>query len=357
MRYAVLEAGRSIKLALMAIALAAILLSACSAPQASLAPAQATHDVGTRPGVAAKRTVDLSVVTFSPPTARPSTTHTPAPTSTALPTPTPLPAMAPIATATIALAKSVTPSPVQLAPASLRTTGDAALPELARLKDTDPAPPFTIQVDTLRVENGTYKVTGVVRNDGSESYEGVGVLATFYVSGPQGEGMAFPMPPGRSTTPVPTPARVSNPDKKVLWAHGPVQARCPCPFLEPGAQCPFSLEIYGRDYVSYRLHPTGQPAAYRTWHESASVSVGSLTVSNDGIGNVRITGAVANRNDFVVKSATVAGTLLDAGGRVLSEGSTIVLGDIAPGASARFDLRIEYEPYARYEVHVQGVRY
>lgn len=237
-----------------------------------------------------------------------------------------------------------------------RTTGDVSLPGITRLEDTDPGPPFSIRVDTLRLEDGKYKVTGVVRNNGSETYEGVGVLGTFYILGPQGAGMTAPdSPPGKGGPP--TPVKVSDPDKEVLWAHGPIQARCPCPFLEPGAECPFSLEIYARDYVSYRLHPTGQPAAFRIWHESASVSVSSLNVSNDGLGNVRITGKVTNQNDFVVKSVTVAGMLQSADGRVVSEGSTIVLGSIEPGASASFDLRIKYEPYSRYELYIQGVRY
>jgi hypothetical protein len=34
-------------------------------------------------------------------------------------------------------------------------------------------------------------------------------------------------------------------------------------------------------------------------------------------------------------------------------GSTLVLGEIAPGASVSFDLRIPYEPYAHYQLHVQ----
>ncbi|MBN1887831.1 MAG: hypothetical protein JW850_07560 [Thermoflexales bacterium] len=328
---------------------AVILLSACSAPPVGYQPTEV------KPTAVTKQRIDLAAVTFSPPTAKPSATHTPAPTFTPLPSSTPAPTIAP--TATAAPAKLASSSAGRSAPVDASTTINADSPGIERVEDTDPGPPFDIQVDTLSVEDGKYKVTGVVRNDGSETYEGIGVLGTFYVSGPQGDGMTFSRPPGRDAAPVPTPVKVSNPDKKVLWAHGPVQARCPCPFLEPGAQCPFSLEIYARDYVSYRLHPTGQPAAFHTWHEAASMSVGSLNVSNDGIGNVRITGQVVNKNDFVVKSATVAGQLLDTEGRVVSEGSTIVLGDIAPGASARFDLRIKYEPYARYELYVQGVRY
>jgi hypothetical protein len=174
----------------------------------------------------------------------------------------------------------------------------------------------------------------VVRNDGTETHEGVGIHATFYTLGPSGQGAG----------------------EDELYPHGPVDAYCPCPFLEPGAECPFSVEIYERNYTAYGLHPYGQPIAFHTAHEPASITVSNLRVSNDGIGNVRVTGMVTNKNDFAIKSATIAGALLDADGRVLSEGSTVVLGGVEPGASASFDLRIKYKPYARYELYVQGVR-
>jgi hypothetical protein len=79
-------------------------------------------------------------------------------------------------------------------------------------------------------------------------------------------------------------------------------------------------------------------------------------VSNDGIGNVRITGTVVNENAFKVENATVAGVLLDGSGRIVSAGSTLVLGEIAPGESRLFDLRIEHEPYSRYELYVQATQ-
>ena len=123
---------------------------------------------------------------------------------------------------------------------------------------------------------------------------------------------------------------------------------CPCPFLEPGAECPFSLQMYPRNYEAYRLHAMGEPVLYR---HPAPIAVSALNVSSDGIGNVRITGMVTNKNGFTVTNATVGGALIDDGGRVVSAGGTIVLGDLPPGASASFDLRIQYEPYARYQLY------
>ena len=57
--------------------------------------------------------------------------------------------------------------------------------DLTRIEDTDPGPPMTIQVSTVRIkENGYYKLTGLVRNDGAEVYGGVGVIATFFTGRP-----------------------------------------------------------------------------------------------------------------------------------------------------------------------------
>jgi len=194
--------------------------------------------------------------------------------------------------------------------------------ELTRIPDTDPGPPFTILVDTLRIEeNGNYKVLGAVRNDGSEIYEGVGVHASFL----DDEG----------------------------WGYGPFDVYCACPFLEPGAQCPFSLEVAPKRYVAYHLHPLGHPVEHR---RPVPVVLSGVVASKDGIGNVRITGAVVNENAFTVKNPSVGGALIDASGRIVSVGSTTVLGDVEPGASVPFDLRIEYEPYVRYQLYAQGTR-
>jgi hypothetical protein len=47
---------------------------------------------------------------------------------------------------------------------------------------------------------------------------------------------------------------------------------------------------------------------------------------------------------------------MDAGGRIVSAGGSAILGEIAPGASAPFDLRIEYGPYARYQLYAQATQ-
>lgn len=171
-------------------------------------------------------------------------------------------------------------------------------------------------------------MTGAVRNDGTEAYEGIGILAAFFTA-----------------------------DDGELRQHGPVEALVPCPFLQPGGECPFSVEIYARDYVAYTLHPEGQPLSFFMWHEGAPAVLSGLGVGRDAAGNVRITGVVVNRNEFPLKSVTIAGTLLGANGEIVSLGRTIVLGDIEPGGRGAFDLRIRYEPYYRYEVQIQAVRY
>jgi hypothetical protein len=202
-----------------------------------------------------------------------------------------------------------------------RSFGEATPLNITRLDDTDPGPPFTIVVDRIRADRDGVKVTGTVRNDGSETYEAIGVSGTFF-------------------------------NDSGFWL-GSVDARCPCPYLEPGAICPFSIETLPDDYVSYRLHPEGRPAEPR---EPASLALRGLALSRDGIGNVRITGTAINDNPFDVKNATVAGTLIDADGGVTSLGSTLLVGDLAAGATAPFDLRIDYEPYVNYRLHAVGTR-
>jgi hypothetical protein len=195
---------------------------------------------------------------------------------------------------------------------------------LTRVADTDPGPPLTLEVSGVRIrENGGYKVTGLVRNDGGEIYGGIGVIATFYTDAP---------PPNY---------------------HGPVEVYAACPLLAPGAACPFSLGIYGREYVAYRLHPKGAPVDP---HQPAGLAVGGLSVTHDGFGYVHIRGTATNENAFAVRDAYVAGTLMDASGRIVSVGLAIVPGEIAPGAGVAFDVRVEEERYSRYRVDAQAER-
>jgi hypothetical protein len=79
-------------------------------------------------------------------------------------------------------------------------------------------------------------------------------------------------------------------------------------------------------------------------------------LSADGIGNVRITGTATNANPFDVANVTVVGVLTDGGGAIVSLGSTLLAGDLAPGEAVPFDLRIEFEPYASYRLFSVGTR-
>lgn len=309
-----------------------VLLTACGA----------SGTATSAPVVGEAQSTDTSAAADCP-THTPYPTYTPLPTAAPAHTPTPVPTVAPSATATVASTSvasgmpsaAPTSSPPQSVPAGETTATDASTLGITRLEETSPGPPFTVQVDAVRIEDGKYRVMGMVRNDGTETYEGVGIHATFYTLGPSGQGS----------------------DEDGLYPHGPVDAYCPCPFLEPDAECPFNIEIYERNYAAYGLHPYGQPVAFYRWHEQGPLVLSNLNVSNDSVGNVRITGAVVNENAFAVKSATIAAALTDADGKVVSVGSTTVPKEIESGAEVPFDLRIAYQPYTRYELYVQGVRH
>ena len=320
-----LRAGRLV----ISILTAVVLLAGCSARKSVPEKPETTREVVATPSVTAERDVDgQPAATYTRyPTYTPYPTFTPLPTATV--TVTPLPAADPTSTRAAAPANAPTEMPTQTAtrpPAQSATRKPAPPPavssvDLVRGQDKDPAPPFTILVSSVRAGEDGYKITGSVRNDGSEIYEGIGVIGTFY-----GEGG--------------------------LW-YGPLDAHCPCLFLEPGAECPFSLDVLPGNYVEYVLHPEGQPVEFR---EPASLGLSGLHLANDGIGNVRITGTATNDNPFTVRNVTIIGSLLDASGKIVSLGSTFLAGEIAPGASVPFDLRIVYEPYAHHVLFVQAVR-
>ncbi len=242
--------------------------------------------------------------TVAPPPATPTPEPSPTPTATPMPSPTP----------------TLPPTPL---PPALPPLPGALAVELTRIPDTDPAPPLTILVHTVVAQdNGYTRLTGLVRNDAAETYEGVGVRASFVDRDGRG--------------------------------HGPVEVYVPCPYLASGEACAFVLDVYGTDMVAYRLHPQGHPIVYG---QAAAVSVRALSVSTDGVGNARITGIATNGNPFPVRSVIVVGTLLDRSGLVASTDWDLVAGDLAPGASAPFDVRIEYRPYASYTLLGQATRY
>jgi hypothetical protein len=190
--------------------------------------------------------------------------------------------------------------------------------ELARIPDPDPAPPLTILVSKILIQqNGYYRLTVTVRNDGTETYGGVGVVATFY----EGENACTQRQVTRRA-PDGSEQTITVEDCDYNW-HGPVKVYAACQLLEPGAQCPFSLEIYPADYVSYLLHPEGTPVPNR---QPASLALSDVRVSNNGLGYVRVTGTATNANPFTVRDANVAATLLDADGQIVNVESILVPG-------------------------------
>jgi LysM repeat protein len=218
---------------------------------------------------------------------------------------------------------------------------------LEQIPDTDPGPPITIQVSTVRIkENGNYQITGWVRNDGAQVYGGIGVIATFFTELECGE---YHVPNrGRKDQ---TGSGSDDYGCAPNW-HGPVEVYAACSLLAPGEACPFSLEIYPRDYTAYHLHPEGAPVAY----QPASLDLSDLSVRQDNFGYLHITGTATNGNPFAVRDAYIFGTLVDAVDQIASVGMTLAPGKIAPGAGVAFELRIEGAPYVHYEVRAQATQ-
>lgn len=265
--------------------------------------------------------------TYTPyPTYTPWPTYTPLPTSTPEPTATPTTGPTPTQTSVMETPTSA-PTPTQASAAPTRppvtpTPVNTPTPAMARLEDKDPGPPFSISVSANRLgENSVYKVTGTVRNEANQTYEAIGVNATFFDD--QG------------------------------FRHGPIQANIACLFLSPGEDCPFSVEIPARRVQFFLLHPEGRPSST----ESAPMQLGSLSLSYDGLESVRVTGSATNTNPFKVRNIVVTGVLLDASDQIVSLGSTFVLQeDIMPNQSVRFDLRIKRVPFVRYRLYTQAER-
>jgi len=217
---------------------------------------------------------------------------------------------------------------------------------LTQLEDKDPGPPFSIEIsanrataDPLDAQNVVYQVTGLVRNNGSETYSVSAVNVTFFdASGFRGSFYRFPQP--------------WETGGEWVW-HGKTSAAFGCQLLAPGETCPFGVQITARNMASFLVHAD----AVVTSRQSVPVALSNLRVTRDGSSFVRITGTATNSNSFNVKNVNVAGVLLDAGGQILSVGSTyIVQTGIVPGGSVSVDLRIPAESYANYRLYGQAER-
>lgn len=309
--------------------LALVLLAACStARTATVAPTQASASeaapVEETEAQPAEESTDEEAPAEEP--VQPEPTATPLPTEV-LPTATPAAETAPTAMPTATLVPTGTPTaspaaggspPLAVAP---RAPASVAI-ELTRIPDTDPAPPLSIAVHTIRrEETGRTRLTGTIRNDSGEIYESAAVRASFVDSDGLGSGS--------------------------------IEVHVPCPFLEPGQECAFIVDTYLDNLVAYRLHPAGHPLR---WGNLTPITVRARGVSTDGLGNVRITGTATNDSAFTVRTVIVVGTLYDRSGLVASTDWDLVSAELAPGASAPFDVRIEYRPYASYQLLGQAIR-
>ena len=227
------------------------------------------------------------------------------------------------------------------------TVSAAQTAGLTQIEDSAPGPPFAVEISLNRVtqdplveKSRTYLVTGIVRNDGGETYAVSDILVTFY----DADGFRGTFQPAIR-------------DGKVVGGEwhwqGETEAELAALLLSPGEEWPFRVAIVGQDMASFLIHPDAAP----TSRESASVEVSDVQVVGGGANHVRITGTATNGNSFEIKNVVVSGVLLDADGQIVSIGSKYVLQeDIAPGASVRFDVRIEKVPYVRYQLYAQAER-
>jgi hypothetical protein len=313
-----------------------------AAPAPTLTPAP--EPTGTPTQVVEPTATWTPVVTNTPsaaavPTATWTLTVTSAPATPPPPPPPPSPMSTPVATAVIP-APTGTPLPT-----STPSSAADPAPALVQVADTNPGPPFTIEIsanratrDPLVEQSDGYLVTGIVRNDSNETYIVNRINVTFYdANGFRGSFRRFPN-------------RRSG--GEWIW-FGATQAEFACLLLAPGETCPFSVEITAQDMASFLVHPDAAP----TGRESAPVTLSNLNMARDPSDYVRITGTATNANPFKVKNVITCGVLLDSSGEIVSMGSSYVLQeDIQPGASVQFDLRVPSKPYAEYQLYTQAER-
>jgi hypothetical protein len=221
------------------------------------------------------------------------------------------------------------------------------VPALTQIEDRDPGPPFTVEIssntttqDPLVEASQRYRITGLIRNDGEQSYAVSAIHVTFY----DADGF-------RGTF---TPAIR---DGKIVggewdW-HNEPDAEFAALLLAPGEVWPFSIEITAQNVASFLIHPDAAP----TGRQSVGIELSDVEIAQDSTNFVRITGTATNASAYKAKNVTVTGALLDANGQIVSIGSTYTLqDDIEPGALVGFDLRIEKEPFTSYQLYAQAER-
>jgi hypothetical protein len=363
----------------IAAALVAMVLTSCVQPNSSNQPTDASA-VATVP--ASVTSVDLEESVRLPPldalskneiddiltptlsttihaqTSIPVPTATPVVRATALPTVTPeglptemLPEVTP--SPTVAAVGDHTVTGAVAAPATLEevqpalttevaTTVEAPAAALVQIPDTDPGPPFSVEIsmnlatpNPLLDGSTLYKVTGLLRNDGEAVYAVNRVHITFFDAG------------GFRGSYNPFPQRRYG---EYVW-HGAMEAEFDCMLLAPGEACPFTAEIAAYDIASFLVHAD---AVVAQWREPAPVTVQSSTLI-DQRSNVRITGVIVNPNTYAIKNVVVNAVLLDADGRIASMGSSFVVQGVAPGAEVAFTAMVPVkEAYVSYEFFVQA---
>jgi hypothetical protein len=188
-------------------------------------------------------------------------------------------------------------------------------------EDEAVAPPLTVLVSANReLEGYRFRVTGLVRNDAAEAYAGLGLVATFFKE----DGSRF----------------------------GPIRAEISCPILGPGGACPFTVEAIDKSLAEVMLHPEGYPSTRRQPIPAEARGVGLYT---DALGHLHIAGSLYNPNSVAIQDASISGVLRDAQGEIVSVGTAVVIGPLAPNASDRFDILLQYAPYATYQLYIQAV--
>lgn len=301
-------------------------LIGCTTPKTVIVTQEVTREVEVTRLVteksAEKPTAVPTYTRYPTYTPYPTSTVRPTSTSTATPAATPSPTARTEATATTAASPTPTATQGPTRRPTTPTPANTPTPAMTRIVDTDPAPPLTVLVSANRAgDNSTYMVTGIVRNDSTETYEAISVNATFF----------------------------DDQD----FRHGPLKVEFPFLLLKPGEECPFSVELAARRVTAFLLHPNGRP----TKRESAAITLSNVNLIYDSADSVRITGTATNINAFKIKNIAIAGVLRDASGEIVSLGSTFLLQeDITANAQVRFELRIPRVSFARYQLYGQAER-